>query len=139
MHPIRALCLAMLLFAAGCGVLPPNYDLHASNGANVDVNIVVNGHVVASMKPNDAVVIARRDLPPFPWAVAARTSTGRVLATMAVLDGSIQDHRALDGTGEYSAPAVGVALSCGRIEMYVGDVPPSGGGVALGVPGDYGP
>jgi hypothetical protein len=78
-------------------------------------------------------------LPSLPWQVVTTTVTGRSVATMHVERGSIVDQRAIDGTGSYSAPFGAAALSCGRVMLWVGGTPPSGGGYSEGVPGDCEP
>ena len=139
LHPIRAPFLATVLLLAACGVLPSSYDLHASNNTTLTLDLVVNERVVGTIEPGRSLTLGRHDLPALPWDVDARTSTGRVLTSMAVAEGSVRDDRALDGTGGYSAPAGGVGLSCGTFSMYVGDMAPIGGGPTVGQPGDCEP
>jgi hypothetical protein len=134
--------LSPLVLAIGlvaCGVLPSSYQLHVNNGTALTVRLLVNDRLVATIEPGGSASIPRADLPALPWTVEGRTRSGRLLAAMAVADGSVLDNRALDGTGEYSAPAAGVGLSCGTFSMYVGDLAPIGGGPTLGRPGDCEP
>jgi hypothetical protein len=123
----------------GCSLLPADYTLHASNATTLALTLVVNDQPVSVLEPGTSVDIPPGALPAMPWAVVVRTASGRVIATMPVAQGSIVDQRAIDGTGSYSAPAGGAALSCGRVTLWAGGIPPSGGGVALGVPGDCEP
>jgi hypothetical protein len=142
LHPIPAVAITALFAAGssgGCGLVPPAYNLHVVNGTTLELAIVVAGQPIGTVAPSSTTRYAESDLPRLPWRVEARTATGRVLVSMDVASGSIVDQRALDGTGSYAAPATGIGLSCGMLEMYVGDVAPSGGGPAIGQPGDCEP
>ena len=123
---------------ASCGLLPPDYTIHASNATTRELTVVVNGSAVGTIEPNGTADISPSRLPARPWAVEARLAGGRVVASMRVEDGAIQDHRALDGTGSYSSVGSRATLSCGQVWIWVGE-PGSGGGPAVGVPGDCDP
>ena len=135
---LSALVLALFLSVA-CSVLPPDYTLHVLNGTTLPLTLVVNGAKVADVAPGTEANVVAADLPSLPWSVSTRTSTGRVVATMQVEPDSVVDDQAIDGTGSYSAPAGGAALSCGQIRMWVGGMQPIGGGPAEGQHGDCEP
>jgi hypothetical protein len=135
---LTAVVLAFFLSVA-CSVLPPDYTLHVSNGTTLPMTLVVNGVKVSDLAPGTVANVVAGDLPSLPWSVSTRTSTGRVVATMQVEPDSVVDDRAIDGTGAYSAPAGGAALSCGQVRMWVGGMEPIGGGPAEGQPGDCEP
>lgn len=140
-HPTLARAAALVLLAilaAGCSLLPPDYTVHVSNSTTLPLTVVVNGQNVGVVQPESRGDYSPNTLPSKPWSVEARMSSGRVLATMTVEDGAIQDKRALDGTGEYSSVGGRVTLSCGQIWLWVGE-PGYGGGAAEGVPGDCNP
>jgi hypothetical protein len=136
----RPAALALVVLSLlGCSVLPPDYTLHVSNGTTLPLTLVVNGVKVSDLAPGTEASVVAGDLPSLPWSVSTRTPTGRVVATMQVEPDSVVDDRAIDGTGSYSAPAGGVALSCGQVRMWVGGMEPIGGGPAEGKPGDCEP
>jgi hypothetical protein len=116
------------------GVLPVDYTLHVDNGTTMALTIVVNGQPVALAAAKDAKAVPVAALPPLPWSVEARSTSGRVILTLAVEPGSVVDIRNADGTGSHSAPGARADLSCGRIDMYPGSAgmmgPPPGPGVA---------
>ncbi len=130
--------LAAAVGAAGCNLLPPDYTVHVSNGTTLPLTVVVNGAPLAVLEANTQAEYAPSKLPAMPWTVETRMAGGRVLATMRVEQGSIQDQRALDGTGSYSSVGSRVTLSCGQIWLWVGE-PGTGGAYAEGVAGDCDP
>jgi hypothetical protein len=136
---LATVALAAAALTSGCSLLPPDYTLHVSNSTTLPLTLVVNDQQVAVLEPGTSADVPSSALPALPWEVATRTVTGRSVATMDVAQGSIVDQRAIDGTGSHSAPAGGVALSCGRIMLWVGSTPPSGGAYSEGVPGDCEP
>ena len=142
-RPVRRAWFVTLMCAAGlvagCSLVPPDYTLHAVNSTTLALTLVVNDQPIAVLEPGKSVDVGTNGLPALPWDVATRTVTGRPVATMTVTAGSIVDERAIDGTGSYSAPAGGAALSCGRVMLWVGATEPSGGGYSEGVPGDCAP
>lgn len=131
--------LAAVALTSACSLLLTDYTLHVSNSTTLPLTLVVNEEQVAILDPGTSADIRPGALPGLPWHVATRTVTGRSVATMEVEPGSIVDQRAIDGTGSYSAPFGGAALSCGRVLLWVGNLEPTGGGYSEGVPGDCDP
>ena len=103
---------------------PVSTSLNVSNGTTLDVTIEVNGTEVAQFpaEGQGQITVDDSKLPPVPWNVAARSPSGRILATMTVTE---QDVEQL-GMGTFSIPMGRVDLSCGRLTMWAGDYPPSG-------------
>ena len=94
------------------------------NATDMQVSLVVNGAVVKTFAPggyDKAIYLSA--LPSLPWAVEARISSGRVLATMTVESMS-------DGK------EAGVGLSCGQLYMWSGPTEPSWPAPQPGSPGD---
>jgi hypothetical protein len=89
-----------------------------SNGTTIPVAIAVNGAVLETVPPGateDPVTIS---LPPRPWAIEARSPSGRVLLTLAVSPS--------DPLGSTSGRYAGVDLACGRVTIWAG-APTTGG------------
>lgn len=114
-------------------------DLGISNGTTLTVTLVVNGAVVRTVAPGGGVnAIAANDLPALPWAVEARSPSGRVLTSMTVKAGDVQRSTEPDGSTMYRGAASRVDLSCGRLDIWAG--PPLLGPMpGPGVPGDCEP
>lgn len=114
------------------GLLPGDFDIHVANGTTLDVSIVVNGALVLVVPPGGQTIPADR-LPALPWAVEARTASGRVLTSVDIRQDSVQRR----GNGTHSAGAR-ADLSCGRLDIYVA-IPLMGPMPGPGVPGDCDP
>jgi hypothetical protein len=138
-----ALVLAALL--AGCGaVAAPTpvgvhpMGLHVGNGTPLTVTLVVNGVVVAVVAPDAAGPdIDPAIVPQLPWSVEARSPSGRLLTAMTVsLDEAAQTNAAV-----HVIPMGRVDLSCGRLTIWAGELPPSGPvpPSPAGSPGDCAP
>jgi len=98
-------------------------SLNVSNDTSIAVVLVVNGVPVKTFEANGVGVLAvpAARLPPLPWSVGARTSSGRVLTTLTV---AAQD--AVQSGAVTSIPSTQIDLSCGRLTIWAGDSPPSG-------------
>ena len=141
--------MVMVAALAGCGApatpspSPGNLPtLGVSNGTSLDVTLVVNGRAVG-VYPADGPPpsISPGALPPLPWAVEARSPTGRVLTSMSVTDAGSTTVLP-DGTIKRVGAGMGrVDLSCGRLTIWAGDVIPSGPVPPSnpGTPGDCAP
>lgn len=124
------LLITTALLVAGCTAAPtpaPSaasaVSLNVANGTTLAVTLVVNGQAVGAFPPQGAgPAIDTSRLPPLPWSVEARTSSGRVLATMVVHPGDGIENSA----GMTTIPMGRVDLSCGRLTIWAGDHPPSG-------------
>jgi hypothetical protein len=136
---VALLAIAIALAVAGCRLLRPDYTIHVSNASSLRLTILVNGQPVGDLRPDSRAHYRPDRLPPRPWTVDARMGpNGRVVASITVADGDIQDDRALDGTGRYRSVGSRVTLTCGQVWLWVGEQG-SGGGLAEGIPGDCDP
>jgi hypothetical protein len=154
--PLSALVLfplAVGLVAAACGGLLPTPNLtqpspvrpepaddfgstiDVANGTTLAVTIVVNGVALGVIPASSGGMIKPGLLPPKPWSVEARTTTGRLLLSFAVAPGLVT--RTTDAEGVTSMAGAGGRrdLSCGRLDVTVGP-PMSGPPPGPGSPGD---
>jgi hypothetical protein len=115
----------------------PRPPLVVSNMTTLTVTLVVNGQPVGTYPPGQSVPdVDVTMLPPLPWAVEARSSSGKVLTSMQVTLAEVQSvdpHAHTVAMGR-------VDLSCGRLTIFAGmapsgPVPPS----PPGSPGDCAP
>jgi hypothetical protein len=113
--------------------LSGSIGLGVVNATSLQVSLVVNGTVIKSFAPGGAdKAIYVSALPSLPWAVEARTSSGRVLATMNVTAGDLQPESGITAHGTES----GIGLSCGQLYMWSGPTEPSWPAPQPGSPGD---
>lgn len=110
-------------------------SLNVSNGTSIPVVLAVNGVPVKPYEANGVGLLAvpTDRLPPLPWSVEARTSSGRVLTTMTVTA-----REAVQSGAVISIPSTQTDLSCGRLTIWAGDSPPSGP-MPPSPPGSIGP
>src|SRR5207247_8332181 len=111
--------LALLLVATR----PPEpagdpHALGASNGTPLLVTIAVTGTALRTIQPQTQATILVKDLPPLPWAVEARTSTGRALLSMSVRAGDVWETTGPDGSHELNGDEKRVDLPCGRLAIW---------------------
>jgi hypothetical protein len=128
--------ISLMLFAAtACSkpdVVPDGMmSIGVANGTTVPIHIVVNDLEIEVVAPLAlAHEIPASALPPLPWQVQAKTSTGRTLLALMVRSGDV--HVSATGSG---GVGVRVDLSCGRLDLWSG--PPMAGPMpGPGVPGD---
>jgi hypothetical protein len=138
------LWLAVLVAVnAGCGLVagsasPIPVTLGVSNGTDLTVGLYVNGAPIRTFQPQSGdIKIDTSTLQPMPWAVEARSTSGRVLLSMNVTPDQIRTDNVggvLSMTGSYAR----VDLSCGSLRMWAGDITPSGPAPdpSAGQPGD---
>ena len=133
----RIAALVLAVVAAACGTIVPGErpPLGVSNGTDLVVTVIVNGNPVGVFAPDAGSLIDPNLLPPLPWAVEARTASGRVLTSMTVEPGLVFRETMADGSVHISGALGRVDLSCGRFDMWAGE---SIGGPAPGpgAPGD---
>ena len=91
------------------------HDVVVSNDTTITVSVAVNGTAVRIVQPRTQETLLVRDLPPQPWVVEARTTSGRVLSSMTVRPGDVQE-----SGNVLKGDAVRVDLSCGRLDMWSG-------------------
>ena len=139
---LRACARTMLglMLVATCTPAPTGepHNLVVSNGTTLRVTIAVNGTALRTIQPQTDETILVKDLPPLPWAVEARTSTGRALLSMTVRAGDVWETTGPDGSHERNGDANRVDLSCGRLDIWSGP-PLLGPAPGPGSPGDCSP
>jgi hypothetical protein len=138
MWPFRRLAFGLIVLAAtltACASpVRSTAGLSAANGTDLAVTLVVNGQGVATIPAHAGTVSMTADrLPALPWAVEARSPSGRLLTSMTVKDGDVQAY----GNSSKGA-ATRVDLSCGRLDIWSGP-PLLGPGPGPGLPGDCAP
>jgi hypothetical protein len=122
--------LALSACTAGSSSLP---NLSYSNQTTLTLSLSVNGTMVETMVPGAAGDVPSSRLPQLPWTVEAKTSKGRVVASMTVREGDV-----VMSSGEAKGDGIRVDLSCGRLDIWAG--PPLLGPVpGSGHPGDCEP
>jgi hypothetical protein len=126
---------------AACAVVPAERPpLNISNGTTLELTLVVNGLAVATYGPGEGTSSDgfAGPLPPLPWTVLATTRSGRVLATMTVNPGDVNETTS-DGAQSMRGRLARVDLSCGRLDLWAGRAQPLGPAPGPGVPGDCAP
>ena len=99
----------------------------------------INGNTLATYRPGTgSEAIAAAALPALPWVVEVRSPSGRMLVSMTVRAGDVQQILNADGSVTYSGDAMRVDLSCGRIDIWSGP-PMAGPAPGPGSPGDCAP
>jgi hypothetical protein len=88
------------------------------NLTTIPIDIAVNGQVLETVPAGAVEDPIKAPLPPRPWAVEARSASGRVLATMTV---------GPNDSLSYNSGKAGMAdLACGRVVLWTGN-PMTGG------------
>lgn len=109
--------------------------LAVSNGTTLAVTVAVNDEVIRTIPPHTGASIDPSDLPPLPWKVEARSPSGRVLVSLTVRPGDVQETTTPEGGSSHKGSAARVDLSCGRLDIWSG--PPLFGPMpGPGTPGD---
>ena len=128
-RPLAASLVALLVAACGAipGVGPADPatipDFGASNETKLDIGLFVNGQLVAKLAPGQSIDPTTTAMPPLPWAVEARSATGRVLGSTRVEPGGATCTPAAAGVERCSGALILVTLVCGRFEFFAGTVP----------------
>jgi hypothetical protein len=113
---------------------PDPIGIGVVNSTELQVSLVVNGTVIETLPPGRVdKAILMSALPPLPWVVEARTSSGRVLATMTV--GSV-DVQSQPGNGSSYGNEAAAELSCGQLYLWTGAFEPIWPAPGSGSPGD---
>jgi len=106
---------------------PAQVNLGISNGTALSVTLFVNGQRLDTYPPNSGQPrIDVSALPPLPWTVEARSSSGRPLTSMRIEPGQVKRTIGPGGVTESSGAFGRVDLSCGRLTIWAGDLQPSG-------------
>ena len=122
-----AIVIVVAVVAFASTPAPERPHLGVSNGTSLVVTLFVNDARIAEYPPGGpAPEIDSSVLPPLPWTVEARSSSGRVLTSMRVEPGQVRSAIRSDGTGEHKGVMGRVDLSCGRLTIWAGDIQPSG-------------
>jgi hypothetical protein len=112
---------------------PSQIGLGVVNATDLRLNLLVNGTVIETIAPQGADTrIYTSSLPSLPWAVEARTTSGRILGALTVTAADLQTEPGISSHGAES----GVDLSCGQLYMWSGPQEPSWPAPGLGSPGD---
>jgi hypothetical protein len=117
---VRLLLLRVIAVAVvACGVAPTPTPtslllptISVANGTTVPVATTINGVQVGTVPPGTTEDPIPATLPARPWIVEARSSSGRVLATLTV--------SAEDSISANSGVAVREDLACGRLDLWSG-------------------
>jgi hypothetical protein len=125
----------------GLHVVPADaMGISVLNDTTLTITVAVNGGVVRMVPPRTAAIsLPASALPALPWAVEARSPTGRLLVSMTVKAGDVVD--AGNPVEVSKGPWAGVALSCGRLGLWSwsGLPPPPPSGLSSSSPGDCSP
>jgi hypothetical protein len=141
-----SLALATGVLVAGClmGEISPaparDYAIGVANGTTLTVTLIVNGRLIESFPPGGGTTdpIPAGRLGPLPWAVEARSASGRLLTSMTVHEGDVVATSDPDGGGSAAGVGGRVDLSCGRLDVWSGP-PMIGPAPGSGSPGDCAP
>ena len=113
--------LAITVAACGQSIAPTSSPtpttptlpkLSVGNWTGIPVVIAVNGTVVATVAPGTVEDPIATTLPPLPWAIEARSPSGRVLSTM-----SVDAHDYIDN---FTGRGARANLACGRLDIWSG-------------------
>jgi hypothetical protein len=105
------------------------------NATDLRLTLFVNSTVIETLSPHTAdVAIHMSALPPLPWVVQVRTSSGRVLSAMTAGPGDIPGPPALGLV--VSGKEAAADLSCGQLYLWTGAFEPSWPAPGSGSPGD---
>jgi hypothetical protein len=153
MRIVRLAAAALISWTlAGCGpagapspspVPSPSPDLvglGVVNATDLRVSLVVNSRVVETLEPQTAdTAIHMSALPPLPWVVQVRTSSGRVLVTMTAGPGDVQGPAEIGVM--HSGKEAAADLSCGQLYLWTGALEPAWPAppASAGSPGDCAP
>ncbi|HEY4752702.1 MAG TPA: hypothetical protein VIH37_05405 [Candidatus Limnocylindrales bacterium] len=122
--------VAALVVAACSAAMPPptptsnvvaapgGDTLSVANGTTVPVAIAVNGPTIGTVAPGETQDWGQAALPAKPWAVLARSPSGRVLATLRISP--------TDFLSSTSGRVASADLACGRLVLWAG-APTTGG------------
>lgn len=92
---------------------PDKMTLSVQNGTTLTVTLVVNGAAVRTIAPETLVdAMPAAALPALPWAIEARSPSGRVLTSLTVNAGDVWQVTAPNGSVE--GPRRGAGRSPGR-------------------------
>jgi hypothetical protein len=106
-------------------VAPELMRLQMSNATTIPVVLSVNGGVGREFAAGGSADLGLQELGPLPWKTTVRTTTGRIVLQLTVLEGSVARTRESDGSVSMTGVAKRVSLSCGGIDVWSG--PPISG------------
>ena len=137
--PLGFLFVLAVLACVPAALTGDRPDLHVNNGTALPVTIVLDGTALGVVGANASKDFPGADLPELPWRVEARSPSGRVLTTMDVAPGQVRETHWPDGRSEFAGGLGRADLSCGRLDVWVGAMEPSGPAPGPGQPGDCAP
>ncbi len=100
--------------------------LSIQNGTTITVTLVVNGTTVETVPLGTQESPIKAAIPALPWNVETRSPSGRVLSTMTVREGDATQTTLANGGIEHQGDFARADLSCGRLDVWAGDVRPIG-------------
>jgi hypothetical protein len=114
--------------------------INLANETSLAVTLVVNGDVAGAVTVGQSASFSASRLPDLPWAIEARTMSGRVLTSMTVKAGDVWTTDAPGGPVS-KGPWTSVMLSCGRLDIWSwsGAPPPAPSEPGPRSPGDCAP
>jgi len=117
---------------------PDPIGLGSVNATDMQLSLVVNSTLIETLAPGAAdKAIHVGVLPPLPWVVQVRTSSGRVMITLTADTGDIQGQPAIGAT--HSGKEAAADLSCGQLYLWTGAMEPEWPAPGSGSPGDCAP
>lgn len=99
----------------------PAFDVGIANDTTLELTLHVNGASVGIFEPGTISTVLVRAA--YPWIVEVKNPNGRVLTTMTIREGDINPP-SQPGGDQHSAVSSFVALPCGQVAIYGGDVRP---------------
>lgn len=118
MRRLRHAMLVPAFLLAACQAVPtaapPNLGI--ANATTVTVTLFVNGVSLGDVPPGGVEpTVDGSALPPLPWTVTVRSSSGQVLGTMSIATTTT--------SGTFGAEFGD--LACGRVTVWIGATEPS--------------
>jgi hypothetical protein len=109
--------------AAPASLAPPlpAFDVGIANDTTLELTLHVNGASIGIFEPGTVSTVLVRAA--YPWIVEVKDPNGRVLTSMTIRDGDINPP-AQPGGDQHSAVSSFVALPCGQVAIFGGDVKP---------------
>ena len=119
-------------------VPPERMRLEMNNGTTIVVVLSVNGGVGREFAPGSVADLGVAELGPLPWRAKVSTIHARKLLDLRVNAGDVTVTNEGGGSTSSRGAARVADLSCGRIDLWVGQQP-SGPAPGGGTPGDCDP
>ena len=132
--PCPFLMVKRVVWTQRSGSVPPTSPgatslpmaLSIQNATTTTVTVVVNGTTIETVPPGTQESPIKAAVPALPWNVETRSPSGRVLSTMTVHEGDATQTALTNGGIEHQGDFARADLSCGRLDVWAGDVQPMG-------------